>query len=81
MIQSLRNKQTLDILRRLKEQGPPGSGNSQIGTVSLDMTLPPTNTPEEEGTDELNGEQQLDETGMPTLSPRLKKKLKPKPSV
>lgn len=38
MLQSVRNKQTMDILRKLRQKGMPQPGG--IGTVSLDMTLP-----------------------------------------
>lgn len=40
MIPSMKNRQTMDILRKLRAQGAP-SRDDEIGTVSLDMTLPP----------------------------------------
>lgn len=38
MLPSVTNQQTLSILNRLKEKGPPAQG--QVGDVSLDMTMP-----------------------------------------
>lgn len=39
MLPSVRNSQTVSILNKLKEQGPPAQG--EVGSVSLDMTAPP----------------------------------------
>lgn len=46
MLQSQRNKQTLEILKRLRQQGAPRQGQQGI-TVSLDM-VPPDGEEEEE---------------------------------
>jgi hypothetical protein len=54
MLQSQKNKQTLEILRKLRQQGAP-----EPTTVSLDMTL---GKPEEEdGEDEEGAEPDFDE--------------------
>lgn len=39
MIRSVKNRQTMEILRKLRAQGAPRR-DDEIGTVSLDMTLP-----------------------------------------
>lgn len=39
MIPSVKNRQTMDILKKLRQQGAPRR-DDEIGTVSLDMTLP-----------------------------------------
>lgn len=51
MIQGIRNKQTLSILNKMKEKGPPAQG--EVGDVSLDMTLPEPEEDQAEGDDQL----------------------------
>lgn len=56
MIPSVRNKQTIQILKKLREQGAP-EREGEIGTVSLDMTMPKPKKLEAE----LEGEAETDE--------------------
>lgn len=46
MLPNVRNQQTISILNKLKEQGPPAQG--EVGSVSLDMTMPPNDASGEE---------------------------------
>lgn len=57
MLQKTKNKETMSILKRLKQKGPPSAG------ASMDMTLEPD--PELEGEGELMQEPEL---GMPDAS-------------
>lgn len=56
MIRSVKNRQTMEILRKLRAQGAPRR-DDEIGTVSLDMTLPRPKKLEAE----LEGEAEMDE--------------------
>jgi hypothetical protein len=72
MIQSVKNRQTMDILRKLRSQGAPEKGG-EIGTVSLDMTIPAKNKLELEGEAEMDEADDEDEgddmTEVPPVMP------------
>lgn len=66
----MKNRQTMDILRKLRAQGAPNRDDA-IGTVSLDMTIPPKRKLELEGEaemDEAEGEDE-DITEVPPVMP------------
>ncbi len=71
MLQGQKNKQTLEILRRLRQQGAPRA--PEIGTISLDMVSPAPDevVDEQEALEESQGTVQV---GTP------KKKRKPAPT-
>lgn len=79
MIPSAKNRQTMEILRKLRAQGAPRR-DDEIGTVSLDMTFPRPKKLEAE----MEGEAEMDEAEgeeediaappMPIAGPNLKRK-------
>lgn len=86
MIPSMKNRQTMEILKKLRAQGAPRR-DDEIGTVSLDMTFPRPKKLEAEmegeaEMDEAEGEEEEDtkETPavppVPILGPNLKPKKK-----
>lgn len=80
MLSSTKNKQTLEILRRLRRSGAPRK-EDQIGEVSLDMTLPPEQLAEaeEQQPPTQEGEEEFEEATQPTpvSAPNARKRKKP----